>query len=241
MTIKKLYITQFAYRLARILLPSLKYLLSMFRNTRELQYFPHWLVSNIIPNKSSLSDEVPWVTYDAIRWFKSYITTDMVVYEYGSGGSTLFFSQNANKVTSIEHNPEWFKKVDSILKQKNLLNCEYSLVVPEKSQFLSPLCDALPISTVVPDADFTRYVKSIHHIPDNSLDILFVDGRARNCCIAYSRSKLRPGGCLILDNSERAEYEAGKQLLHSWPRLYFSGHGPYSCEQWQTTVWFCPK
>lgn len=37
--------------------------------------------------------KMPWITFPAIRRIKKFIRKDMIVFEYGSGGSTLFFQK----------------------------------------------------------------------------------------------------------------------------------------------------
>ena len=39
---------------------------------------------------------------DAFKWVEKYIKPDMNVFEYGSGGSTLYFGNNVQLVVSIE-------------------------------------------------------------------------------------------------------------------------------------------
>ena len=34
---------------------------------------------------------IPWVTHGAKKWLDSYLKKDMKVFEWGSGGSTLYF------------------------------------------------------------------------------------------------------------------------------------------------------
>lgn len=48
---------------------------------------------------------------DAIKLIESYLDKDDVVYEYGSGGSTLWFSPLVKKYYSVEHTPEWYQKL----------------------------------------------------------------------------------------------------------------------------------
>lgn len=69
---------------------------------------------------------------------------------------------------------------------------------------------------------------------------MFVDGRARNLCILHAAHKVRLGGYLMLDNSDRLEYQSGIDLLRKWERTDFFGPGMDGVGGtvcWQTTVW----
>ena len=53
-------------------------------------------------------------------------------------------------------------------------------------------------------------------MPDESVDFVLVDGRARTECAYYSISKLKKGGLFILDNSERDRYNIVFEFLSEW-------------------------
>ncbi|GHT13802.1 hypothetical protein AGMMS4956_10560 [Bacteroidia bacterium] len=78
---------------------------------------------------------------------------------------------------------------------------------------------------------FEKYVKSIDKMPDNSLDVVMVDGRARTACIAHSMAKVKQGGWLIVDNSDRKYYfENNNELfdITKWEQQEFIGLVPYT-------------
>ena len=57
-----------------------------------IKNFPYWWI-NLRSNKSPLIDKRPWISFGAILFLEKILKKDMQVYEYGSGGSTLFFAQ----------------------------------------------------------------------------------------------------------------------------------------------------
>lgn len=83
---------------------------------------------------------------------------------------------------------------------------------------------------------FERYVTSVDLQPDRSLDLAIVDGRARVACVERCLPKIREGGHLMLDNSERAEY-APASLLAEYRRTDLEGLAPYRPYQWRTSTW----
>jgi len=160
----------------------------------------------------------------------------MTVFEYGSGGSTIFFSKRVKKMISMEHDRTWYQHVLDILKDNNISNCEYLISEPQPS----PDSQTGFTSKEYTNMSFEAYVKGIDAFPDKSFDLVFIDGRARPSCILHSLDKIRPGGFLMLDNSERIYYKQGKELLTNWEQTDFWGHGPYGAYPWQTSVWRKP-
>ena len=54
-------------------------------------YIPRYLRDRAPERSSPLEIQLPWISYGAIDFLDGYLKPDMTVYEYGSGGSTLFF------------------------------------------------------------------------------------------------------------------------------------------------------
>jgi predicted O-methyltransferase YrrM len=55
--------------------------------------------------------ELPWITPEAVVRLNDLLSEDMHVLEYGSGGSTLFFSNRCKLVVSFDSDPLWIIKV----------------------------------------------------------------------------------------------------------------------------------
>ena len=104
------------------------------------------------------------------------------------------------------------------------LTTENSEYITETNQSLSEL-------------SFKNYVNSITEYPDSSFDLISIDGVARSSCIKASIPKLKKGGYLMLDNSEREEYQEAIKLLNNFERIDFEGPGPYNFYFWTTTIW----
>lgn len=223
----------------RLFVPTCRFIiLSIFR-PRNFRYFPAWLISNIVPGRSAILDAVPWITFEARDWLNSHLAGDMSIFEYGSGGSTIYFSRSGGKVISVEHDPVWHDAVSATLRKLGIVNVDYRLEPPSPTRN-SDGGDIGPgtfRSHVQKDMDFSSYVNSISSVPDGTLDVVFVDGRARNSCISLAKGKVKPGGVLVLDNSERREYDPGRAVMNDWEVLEFWGPGPYGHDFWGTTIW----
>ena len=66
---------------------------------------------SIDANKNAL----PWIASPCLEFLKEKIDKDWVVFEWGSGGSSEWWSEKVSKIISVEHNKEWF----DIVKEKN--------------------------------------------------------------------------------------------------------------------------
>lgn len=82
-------------------------------------------------------------------------------------------------------------------------------------------------------ADLEAYIHAIDAEPDDSFDVVAVDGRKRLPCLRQAIRKVRPGGLLVLDDVHREQY-ASAQTEVPWPtkRFDFGGH--------KTQVWTRP-
>jgi len=61
--------------------------------------------------KTPLDLGLPWFAWGAVRFLDIYVQPGMQVFEWGSGGSTLFFARHGCQVFSVEDNADWFDKV----------------------------------------------------------------------------------------------------------------------------------
>jgi hypothetical protein len=190
----------------------------------------------------SLSHPISWMTFEAIEWLQTHLKKSHVLFEWGSGGSTLFFAERVAHLTSIEHDVDWYKVTQDAINVQGRTNVEYKLILPEA------LISDEPIKQIYLSTDpryhgrhFRAYCSIIDALPNSSFDLISVDGRARNGCVFHAHTKVKPGGVLVLDNAERPTYDEGKRLLSSWKRLDFYGPGPYSSTFWLTTIYLRPS
>jgi hypothetical protein len=206
----------------------------LYRHPAELPYAARWLHSHM-PGHSPLYDEVPWVTFRALDWLESYLKPEMNVFEYGAGGSTLYFAKRVQRVVSVEHDQGFYELVRAMLLQRKITNCDLVLHIPEpcdekSAPFVSHQCSYQGLC-------FEKYVKTIDGYPDQSFDLVMVDGRARMACIEGAVAKVKPGGAILLDNSERPGYAHAKELLANAVGLDFFGVCPWNLDVSQTSVY----
>jgi hypothetical protein len=175
---------------------------------------------------SPLQAGFPWINYVIIQFLHHYLKPGMRVLEFGAGGSSVFFLKRKVNLFSIEHKNSWLIEVQRILSPKQLKNW-----VPHYSRS-SNSNDQTPVAE--------DYLSNIESIADSSIEIALIDGRNRVECIRQSISKIKPGGCIILDNSDRPAYAIAYQLLNKWSLKETTCITNASNHVTPATIWFKP-
>ena len=183
---------------------------------------------------------LPWMNYEVIDCIRKLIKENSRVFEYGSGQSTLFWLSEGAEVVSVEHDEDFYKQL--FPKLKGLI--KYLLIKPELSSevdIYNPASSTLFQSSSFEGYSFEKYVKSIDAYDDEFFDFVIVDGRARPSCIKNSISKVKSGGKLIIDNSDRDYYFIEtSQMLAKWQKETFRGPVRGLLHLEQTTVFTRP-
>ncbi len=197
---------------------------------RHVKHFQRWY-KDTRSGGSALDRELPWMTYDAIDFLGSICTPDSVVFEWGSGGSTLFLAKRCRHVTSVEHDAKWSGYLRERLESLDVDNVDYKEIPGEKIADWEERDYRNPDDFVSGDKgsvglSFERYVKAVDPFPEESFDIVVVDGRVRNVCVKRAIPHVKRGGYLVVDNSERAYYLEGAPELQDaamWEKQEFQG------------------
>jgi hypothetical protein len=195
-----------------------------------IRYYPAWR-EHLRPGRNPVDDQTPWISFAAIAFLKKIVRKDMHVFEYGSGGSTMFWISRVQELVSVEHDLSWYKKMKE--KLDGLSNIKYILAEPvsdsrfREKRFENP-DDYISADQEYAGKNFEQYAKCIDAFPDKYFDMIIVDGRVRPSCIRHSIPKLKKNGWLIIDNTERKYYMAGFPFAkNSWKISKFAGPVPY--------------
>ena len=204
-------------------------------------YKKDYLLSHFSPEKLN-GKRLPWMNYEVIDYLLLNIASVEKVFEYGSGQSTLFWLDHGKKVTSIEHDPAYYGQMRGQFASFGAV--DYQLIEPEidlTGAMHNPSSSLSAHSADFKGYSFSKYVESINRFPDEFFDVIVVDGRARPSCMLNSIPKLKPGGFLILDNSNRHYYlqEVAPQLI-GWNSKTFFGTVRGLLHSEQTTVYVKP-
>ena len=149
----------------------------------------------------------PWIAQGAIRFLDAELDRQGNGLEWGSGRSTQWFGARSRHLTTVEHDHRWAEEIRGRLARARVENVELvetPLDHPE-SEGTRPVYEVEP-----------RYVAVARRFGDASLSFVLVDGHYRQACIRAVLGKLRPGGLLVLDNSDwlpREEWGVPKEWL----------------------------
>lgn len=209
------------------------------------KYFFRWR-KTLDKNKSPLDYQLPWLTYNAIGFLNKELKPGMQIFEFGGGGSTLYFLNKNCIVHTVEHDIKWFE----ILK-KNIDTQPYRTkwkgyhIAPEVGVFVENAYASDPLHYISLNKNFNgynfkKYATKVAEYENNFFDIVLIDGRARPSCIFESLKKVKKGKFLIVDNTERNYYaQKTTKLLEQYYTLVLDAYGPvtYSTIFSQTTIW----
>ena len=154
----------------------------------------------------------------------------------------MFWSRRVKHIISVEHDKSWYDKMKKEFADLNIDNVEYFFIEAETDANFSEKNFQNPSDYISSDKNysgksFEKYVKSIDKYPDSSFDLIIVDGRARPSCIQHAIRKLKTGGYLVVDNSEREYYLSPFKFdKQSWKIWKFAGPVPFIKGFSETTI-----
>ncbi|HWB92665.1 MAG TPA: hypothetical protein VG605_12465 [Puia sp.] len=203
-----------------------------------LHYFPQWKKYNE-PGRTSLTEKIPWMNFGAIRFLEKRLRPEMRLFEFGSGGSTLFWASRVGSVVSVEHDRQWYESVRHQLPDTGV---EFLLAEPEadpdfaRKNFRDP-DDYVSHDLHYEGMNFARYARTIDRYPEAFFDIIVVDGRARPACIKHAIPRLKTGGLMVIDDTYRDFYLAPFVWdKRHWAARRFVGPIPFGRPFFETTI-----
>jgi hypothetical protein len=157
---------------------------------------------------------IPWFTYPAIDFIKQLDLRELRVFEYGSGASTLFWSMRTKEIISTESDKEWFEEIAA---------------------------SSTPnMKVILASNGVESYVSKI--VEHGMFDIIVIDGTgdSRLACSQLAPKHLKPGGFVILDNSDLWLNSAAALRNADLIQVDFTGLTPLS-RHWSTTSIFLSR
>ena len=156
---------------------------------------------------------IPSYTYPAIEFIENKIDSDFRIFEYGSGNSSLWWSERVTQVISIESDANWF----GYIKENMPSNVELYLI-----------------------EDDLKYASAINQYEDHSFDVIIVDGSNRNQCAEFAISKVKNQGFIIFDNTDDHRHAPGVEKLQAsgFIRIDFYGMIPSYLYKNCTSIFF---
>lgn len=157
----------------------------------------------------TLKYEIPWTPPQSIIELDRLLAKNMSVLEFGSGGSTLFFSNRVKQVVSFENNVEWFNKITRILNDKNVDNVEMIL--------------------------FGNLRGIENKLPKQKFHCVMIDntvartGARREVLLEKSLPLLISPKIIVLDNWASPRHYPNSHMLHGWRFIKKFGLSGKSC------------
>lgn len=199
-------------------------------------------------NKNGL---VPWITYPAFRQLERIVRPGSRVFEYGCGGSSLWWASHAAEVISVEHDAAWAARVAenapanlTVVTRVRDEPCSEARQAAVAPFFADP--PELPLShdeghnvmhgLMCPE--FVAYATEITEYEPASFDVVIVDGMARSLTAWLAARYVKPDGIIVFDNSDRWQYNGAFRMLNAagFRRVDFYGPGPVNRLEWCTSL-----
>lgn len=177
---------------------------------KEMGWFKS--VATGIPSDKN-GQPIPWWSYSFIYFLQDRLNTNMTVFEFGSGNSTLWLAKHVKHVISIETEKKWYEYLKDIVPS----NVELKHV----------------------KFDWDDYYQEANSF-DQQFDIVIVDNRDRVRCTKFSVSALSSKGVIILDDSENPSFQEARDYLSEggFMSLDFIGTDPTHDGTHCTTVFY---
>lgn len=226
---------RYRYAVARQIIP---HLLHLGSSTSQRKHIVRWM--KLRRRNSLFNAQFPWLTFDAIDFVQSHLAINVRVFEFGSGGSTLYFLRQGAEVVAVEHDIGWYHFVRTKIGIGRPI--DFRLIRPELVPEGNEADPADPDGYKSSDeryfaCSFRNYVNQVDEFPDEHFDLILVDGRARPSCIKHAARKVKVGGFLVLDDSERTYYlELAGAFLRDFECKVFRGAKPGYLQFAETSV-----
>lgn len=133
----------------------------------------------------------PWWSFGAVKAVGGFVSQKMDVFEFGSGGSTLFLAQRVKTVTCVEDSDEWAVAVETKVRETGMKNVR---IMTKHFDFAS--------DTAFCESEY------FNALGGQKYDLIVVDGqewstKVRPLCFWRAEEFVKPGGAIVVDDSWR--------------------------------------
>ena len=159
--------------------------------------------------QNSFITKQPWYTFPCLEYIQNLDLSDKKVLEFGSGSSSIFWSDRCKSIKSIESDYNFF----DFLKKKGISNLEL-FYEQDKNAYIS-------------------------HIRSFDANIIVIDGLYRSeitSLLVENIHRFKNLSLLIFDNSDWYHGTIKKLEQINFLRIDFSGFGPINDYTWTTSI-----
>ncbi|MCP3979806.1 MAG: class I SAM-dependent methyltransferase [bacterium] len=176
------------------------------------------LASTVLRHTTGRLLPIPWIALPAYRHLRP-LARGATVFEYSSGMSTIWYAHRATRVHAVESNRDWYEKI-------------------------SERVASFPHVQLTHREDEESYVTSIDDTGCEAFDIISIDGSYRFQCFEYALKYLKPGGLMLIDNTDTMNNQriVDELEVHFTPDRIrrFSGFAPGIFHPIETTICRAP-
>jgi hypothetical protein len=148
----------------------------------------------------SLGILFPWYTHGVLDVISKWDLSDKIIMEWGMGASTLWWAKKAKLVVGVDHNLEWYYKVNGDLSanglsEKTNIGCVQTYE-GDTSEGRDTYVKHFEVNNKMIKDAFPEFQQV------QNIDIAIVDGIHRYECAEYAVKVLKPE-ILIVDNHQQ--------------------------------------
>lgn len=140
-------------------------------------------------------DVYPWFNPMSFDLLESIVNPLFNVFEWGAGYGTLWWGKYTNSILAIEHNKDWYNKINDWIVKVGLHNTSIKYIPIKTQRELYP-----------------KIIKE----QKNKFDLIVIDGKDRVDCAKYAKDMIKEYGWIILDNSDRLDLYPIRESLKDW-------------------------
>ncbi|SMP18047.1 hypothetical protein [Halobellus salinus] len=167
-----------------------------------------WFNCYSAPPTDQCGNPIPWMPYSLIDFISDRLHSGLNVFEYGSGNSTEWFATYVSQVFSVEHNKDWYEKING----------------------------SLPSNAKILYRTGKKYITAIDEY--DGFDIVVIDGKYRNECVKKAVQNLNSEGIILLDDTYRDQNKKIVDDLTGgeFKEIFFQGIGPVTSNIQKTSI-----
>jgi precorrin-6B methylase 2 len=176
----------------------------------------------VIHRMRGIEPAEPWIARGAVRYLDGILDKTCHLLEIGSGRSTIWYAERVRSVVSIESDRDWYDRAQRMLDDGGVTNVDLRLTPTE------------------------LFRSEVRAFPDEVFDVVIVDAgdavqAGRVGMTDEAMSKVRRGGLLVLDNSDRRSYRAVDRVLDGWEVVRFVSMHVRPMHATETSVYRRPR
>jgi hypothetical protein len=157
---------------------------------------PDYLASQ---DKQPLDRGLPWIAFGAMRRLEELLRPNMDVFEYGTGGSSVFFAERCRSLVCVEDSADWAMRVRDRLKDARNVN-----IISQPTDPIRFTQEGTPFDRE--DFSASDYV---HAIDGLRPDVVMIDGtddwrlspHRRAICFRHVEPMIKPGAVIVVDDA----------------------------------------